>query len=64
MEMYLNSSLSHQTKKEVYRIRVVLDASAKVNKTCLSDNLLPRIDCINNLMSVITKFRNEKIFHS
>ena len=54
------------------RVRVVFDASAKINKTCLSDNLLRVIDLLNNLVSVITKFRNgkygiigdiEKMFH-
>ena len=36
------------------------DASAKINKTCLNDNLLRGIDLLNNLVSLITKFRNEK----
>ena len=36
------------------------DASAKINKTCLNDNLLRGIDLLNNFVSVITKFRNEK----
>ena len=54
------------------RVRVVFDASAKINKTCLNDNLLRGIDLLNNLVSVITKFRNgkygtigdiEKMFH-
>ena len=42
------------------RVRVVFDASAKINKTCLNGNLLPGIDLLNNLVSVITKFRNGK----
>ena len=42
------------------RVRVVFDASAKINKTCLNDNLLRGIDLLNNLVSVITKFRNGK----
>ena len=42
------------------RVRVVFDASAKINKTCLNDNLLPGIDLLNNLVSVITKLRNGK----
>ena len=54
------------------RVRVVFDASAKINKTCLNDNLLRGIDLLNNLVPVITKFRNgkygiigdiEKMFH-
>ena len=54
------------------RVRVVFDASAKINKTYLNGNLLPGIDLLNNLVSVITKFRNgkygiigdtEKMFH-
>ena len=54
------------------RAGVVFDASAKINKIRLNDNLLPGIDLLNNLLSVITKFRNgkyaimgdiEKIFH-
>ena len=42
------------------RVRVIFDASAKINKTCLNDNLLRGIDLLNNLVSVITKFRSEK----
>ena len=42
------------------RVSVVFDASAKIKKTCLNDNLLPGIDLINNLVSAITKFRNGK----
>ena len=42
------------------RVRVVFDTSAKINKTCLHDNLLPGFDLLNNLVSVITKFRNGK----
>ena len=42
------------------RVRVVFDASAKINKTCLNGNLLRGIDLLNNLVSVITKFRNGK----
>ena len=54
------------------RVRVVFDPSAKINKTCLNDNLLRDINLLNNLVSVITKFRNgkygmigdiEKMFH-
>ena len=45
---------------------------AKINKTCLDDNLLRGTDFLNNLVPVITKFRNgkndiigdtEKVFH-
>ena len=45
---------------------------AKINKTCLNDNLLRGTDLLNNLVPVITKFRNgkngiigdtEKVFH-
>ena len=42
------------------RVRVVFDVSNKINKTCLNDNLWPDIDLLNNLLSVITKFRNRK----
>ena len=42
------------------RVRVIFDASAKINKICLNDNLLQGIDLLNNLVSVITKFRNRK----
>ena len=42
------------------RVRVVFDASAKINKTCLNDNPLSDIYLLNNLLSVITKFRNGK----
>ena len=42
------------------RVRVVFDASGKINKSCLNDNLWPGIDSLNNLVLVITKFRNEK----
>ena len=42
------------------RVRVVCDASAKINKTCLNNDLLRGIDLLNNLVSVITKFRNGK----
>ena len=38
-----------------YRVRVVIDVSAKINKACLNDNLLPGIDLLNNLVSVTTK---------
>ena len=40
--------------------RVICDASAKINKICSNDNLLPSIDLLNNLVPVITKFSNEK----
>ena len=42
------------------RARVVFDASGKINKTFLNDNLLPGVDLLNNLVTVITKFRNGK----
>ena len=41
-------------------VHVVFDASAKINKACLNNNLLPGIDLSNNLVSLITKFRNRK----
>ena len=41
-------------------VRVVFGASAKINKTCSNDNPLPDIDLLNNLLSVIKKFRNGK----
>ena len=43
-------------------VRVAFDASAKNNKTCLNNNVLSGIDLLNNLVSVITKFRNGKPF--
>ena len=52
--------------------RVVFDSSAEIQKICLNDNLLQGIDLLNNLVSVISKFRNgkygisgdiEKMFH-
>ena len=54
------------------RARVVFDSSAEIQKICLNDNLLQGIDLLNNLVSVISKFRNgkygisgdiEKMFH-
>ena len=42
------------------RVRVVFDASGKIYEICLNDNLLQGIDLLNNLVSVITKFRNGK----
>ena len=42
------------------RVRVVFDASAKYQGTSLNENLLPGIDFLNNLVSVITKFRTGK----
>ena len=38
-----------------YRVRVVIDASAKINKACLNDNLLPGIDLLNNLVQSLQK---------
>ena len=43
------------------RVRVVFDASAKINKTCLNGNLLPGIDLLNNLVSVITNSEMENM---
>ena len=54
------------------RVRVVFDASAKYQGTSLNENLLPRIDFLNDLVNVITKFRTgeyeiigdiDKMFH-
>ena len=42
------------------RARVVFDSSAEIQKICLNDNLLQGIDLLNNLVSVISKFRNGK----
>ena len=41
-------------------VRVIFNASAKINKTCLNDNLWRGTDLLNNLVSVITKLRNGK----
>ena len=41
-------------------VGVIFDASANINKTCLNNNILPGIDFLNDLVSVITKFKNEK----
>ena len=54
------------------RVRVVSDASAKYNDTCLNQNLLPGPDLLNNLVSVLIRFCQgkyavmadiEKMFH-
>ena len=54
------------------RARTVFNGSAKINKICLNNNLLPSTDLLNNWVSVVTKFKNgkyvrigdiEKIFH-
>ena len=54
------------------RVMVVFDASAKYNNTCLNQNLLPGPDLLNNLVSVLIRFRHgkyalmtdiEKMFH-
>ena len=54
------------------RARTVFNGSAKINKICLNNNLLPSTDLLNNSVSVVTKFKNgkyvrigdiEKIFH-
>ena len=42
------------------RVRVVFDVSVKYRGTSLNENLLPRIDFLNNLVKVITKFRTDK----
>ena len=41
-------------------VLVIFNASAKISKTCLNDNLLRGTDLLNNLVSVITKLRNGK----
>ena len=38
------------------RVRVVFDASAKYNDTCLNQNLLPDLDLLNNLVSALVRF--------
>ena len=54
------------------RVRVIFDASAKYNDTCLNQNLLPGPDFLNNIVSVLIRFRQgkyvvmadiEKMFH-
>ena len=58
--------------KKLDRASFVFDVSAKINKICLNDNLLPGIDLLINLAPVLTKLRNgkyviigdtEKMFH-
>ena len=39
------------------RVRVVFDAGAKFQNTCLNDNILKGPDLLNNLLSVLLKFR-------
>ena len=43
------------------RVRVVSDASAKINKTCLNDNLLRSIDLLNNLVSSLQNSEMENM---
>ena len=38
------------------QVRVVYVASAKYYGTCLNENLLPILDLLNNLISVLTRF--------
>ena len=52
--------LPHHGVKHVHkpgRIRVVFDASSKCEGISLNDKLLPGKDYLNNLVSVLTKFR-------
>ena len=42
------------------RFRVLFDASAKYNDTCLNQNLLPGPDLLNNLVSLLIRFHQEK----
>ena len=39
------------------RVRVVFDVGAKFQNTCLNDNILKGPDLLNNLLSVLLKFR-------
>ena len=39
-------------------MRVVFDGAAKFNETCLNENLLKGPDLLNNLFSVLSKFRS------
>ena len=54
------------------RVRVIFDPSVKYNDTCLNQNLLPGPDFLNNIVSVLIRFRQgkyvamadiEKMFH-
>ena len=40
------------------KVRVVFDGAAKFNETCLNENLLKGPDLLNNLFSVLLKFRS------
>ena len=54
------NNLPHHGVKNINkpgRVRVVFDAGAKFENTCLNDNILKGPDLLNNLLSVLLKFR-------
>ena len=54
-EIYTSSCVSSRSKTD--KIRVVFDAGAKYNKTCLNKHLLKGPDLLNNLFSMLMRFR-------
>ena len=43
------------------KLRVVFDCAGKFNRTSLNDKLIKSPDLVNNLVSVLTRFRKSKV---